>query len=115
MVIKEGNKVKVKQFEGNPYGVVKEVYHIDPHDSILIVQLENEDIIKCHAHEVELIREEPTDTITLTREEFQNLAIKVTNPTRYSNDVKDPTTALMVSLTGILICRNLEKELFGDD
>ena len=116
MVIKEGNKVKVKQFEGNPYGVVKDVYHIDPHDSILIVQLENEDIIKCHAHEVVLIREEPkTDTITLTREEFQNLAIKVTNPTCYSKDVKDPTTALMVGLTGVLICKNLEEELFGDD
>ena len=109
-----GDKVKLKQFEGNPYGVVKEVFNIDPHNTTLIVQLENKDIIKCHAHEVEIIREEPkTDTITLTREEFKKEVTEVINS--ISENSLDLFTVTALTLSATLITGKLEKRLFGED
>lgn len=112
MVIREGDKVEVKTYVGNPRGVVKDVYEFDPQDPILLVLLETEEIIKCHASETEIIKEEPKpDTITIDRMDFKKALHTVI--TDISEEQLDLFTMTAIKLSSKLIAVKLENELFG--
>ena len=115
MIIHENDKVEIRTYVGNPRGVIKEIYMFDPKDPILLVQLESDEVIKCHASDTVIIKEEPKpDTISITREDFARITDKVTNPDMYRSSFKDQGSALLMGVAGLVICDKIEKELFGE-
>lgn len=115
MMIHENDKVEIRTYVGNPRGVIKEIYMFDSKDPILLVQLESDEVIKCHASDIVIIKEEPKlDTISITREDFNNIKIKVTNPDMYKDSFTDRGSALLMGLVGLVICDKIENELFGE-
>lgn len=113
--MKKGDKVMVLfgEYRGE-VGTVKEIIDTERGD-ICIVKLSNGDMLKVFSNEIEKIaiaEDKPTEeTITISRKDFVSTVIKITDYSSFK-DVS-PTTALQLSLSGMLICRRLEKELFG--
>ena len=95
------------------YGRIHRIFPTFDDKDLLIVKLDSGNLIKCTSADVKVVTEDPKkpDEITISREDLLNAIVKVTNPIEY--DV-DPTTAIAISLTGILIGKRLERELFGE-
>ena len=60
---------------------------------------------------------EKTDRITITRDDFKNALIEAISPEKFTADGKidDPMFIMAMSLNGMMVGKNIEKELFGDN
>ena len=114
--MKKGDKVMILfgEYRGE-VGTVKEVINTERGD-ICIVKLGNGDMLKVFSNEIEKIaiaEDKPAEeTITISRKDFVSAVEKVTDYEAFRKDVS-PTTAFMLSMSGILFCQKLETELFG--
>lgn len=116
-MLKENNRVLVSgKVVPGPELVFGRVYRVFPtfdDNETIIVKLDNGNLLKCKAEDVTLVTEDPTkpDEITISREDFKNAVVKVTNPKEYDVDYE---TSIAIALTGILIGKKLERELFDE-
>ena len=78
-----------------------------------LVRLNNGLLVKCLDSEVELLPDEAPNTITLTREDFENAVKAVLTPSLYKDDIRDYGMITAVCLSGELVCKKLAEELFG--
>lgn len=103
-----GIKVNVKNKDGEKPGIIEGCV---PGLPIYIVKVEDR-LIKVRETDIELLQD--PDTITISREEFRSLAIGLTNPKNFEDEVESLSLATMIGLSGALICARMERELFGD-
>lgn len=84
-------------------------------DSYYIVKLNNDTLIKCLPQELQKIEDPTPETITITREEFEDAVKAVLTPSLYQDDIHDYGMITAVCLSGELVCKKLANELFGDN
>lgn len=119
--MKIGDKVgfKVDYVNGGDQviGTVEDIYD-NIGKKIVIVKDREKNLHKVREEDVIVFSEEPVeeekrdpgeDMITIKRKDFVDLCAEVTCPTNFETN---PTTALSIGLSGILVCRRLEKALF---
>ena len=123
--MKIGDKVgfKVDYVNGGDQvvGTVEDIYN-NIGKKIVIVMDAKKNLHKVREEDVIVFSEEPVeeesseekrdpgeDTITISREDFEIICAKVTDPRNFDTN---PTTALSISISGMLVCRKLEKALF---
>lgn len=82
-------------------------------DSYYIVKLNNGTLIKCLPQELQKIEDPTPDTITITREDFEDAVRKVVTPSRYKDEISDYGMITALCLSGELVCKKLANELFG--
>lgn len=115
--VKENDRVMIMDGNKTIFGVVKNIIQI-PDEPVVIVRTDDGLTLKLREHAVTVVLpnepEEKKDAIAITRAEFMSAVLKVTKPSHYM-DKLDADTAMMLSLSGIAICKELEKELFGVD
>ena len=107
---KENDRVELISTESK--GKIDKIFPFDD-ETIYIVRLDSGLCIKCYGDDLKLVEEdtETSDTIVLSRKEFNSLVTKVSN--EVGNKIKDPDFRLAISATGVLIGLGLETELFG--
>lgn len=118
--MKIGDKVgfKVDYVNGGDQvvGTVEDIYGLAI-KTIVIVKDAKKNLYKVREEDVIVFEEEPvdeeTDTgedmITISRKDFQVICAEITNPLNF--EVK-PDLAISIGLSGMLVCRRLEKALF---
>lgn len=110
MKIRKESRVLVKSI--NIPGIVVSLYE-SPIDSVLLINLDNGDKIKCLASDVTLIEEPKHEEPTITRDDFRKAVEVVLDPSNYS-DHMGTSSIMMFTLSGVVIASKLEKELFGE-
>ena len=114
-----GNKVKIHkgEYAGEIGFIEKKTQHISLDGFCYLVKLKDGTLIKCLAEDLELVTESEStsNTITITREDFENAVKKVVAPSVYVDDINDYGMITAVCLSGELVCKKLARELFGDN
>lgn len=95
------------------FGRIEQIHRNPLTDQWLaLVRLDNKDMIKCLEDNLSPVEENVApETITITRDDFLKAVAEVIDPTKYA---MDPSSALMLSMSGVVICGRLEKALFGE-
>lgn len=110
--LKEGTRVMYPTVEEKLYGRIEQIIpdFVRGRD-ILLVRLDNKNLVKCREEDIIIGVDEAVepDTITITREDFLKAVSAVVDPSKYD---ASPSTALMVSMSGMVVCSRLETELF---
>ena len=85
---------------------------------VYIVRLETSELVKCFEEDLEEVKPDDIETVTLTREEFVHALAKACTPGALRKLIwKRNVSPLMISelrLAGIIIGHSLENVLFGE-
>lgn len=102
-----------KVYVNNEIGHIEEVFDTNV-GYIYIVQLSDKTLVKALAENLEAFEpEQDPETITINREDFRKAIMRATDPKRYKE--ASSSVIQVVTLTGILLGSELEKELFSND
>jgi len=118
---KVGFKVDYVNGGDQVIGTVEDIYE-NITKNIVIVKDAKKNLFKVREEDVIVFEEEPVeeesseekrdpreDTITISRQDFVIACMDAINPKNFDTE---PTTALAIGLSGIVITRKLEKALF---
>ena len=110
-----GSKVLVKNTDSEPItGTVVQIYDVSDSQVVIVKDEKDDQVYKTTIDKIELITEEPTeepDAIYITRERFTEAVLKVCNSYLRTKDF-EPSKAIIINLSGLIVCKDLEKELF---
>lgn len=94
-------------------GVITRIHHYADRDTIYIVDIGSESI-KCLRQHLTLIQEVTGDSVTITREQFEEKVKTVLNPENFRDEFEDDTP-LFISQCGRVVCDMLAELIFKND
>lgn len=118
VILKSGAHVMIN--DEDKTGVIGIVHKVIDTLNIVLVEFDG-NLIKVPADILEPYKEKNEnrgeETITISRKDFKDALMKAVDPKRLAkggNENMSPIELLTVGMTGIIICKDVEKILFGD-
>jgi len=99
---------RVQYGENLTPGIVERVIHGD--ETIVVVRLDNNDLVKCYPTDLTIIVDEPTKD-TFNRYDFDEAVKKVLDPSNF--ECLEEKSRMIAEVAGETVIKLLRRELFG--